>query len=50
MGFVGSFDELAVDEHCGGADEGNPMRCVDRVPAVLRDLDKLERQREPGHA
>ena len=50
MGFGGSFDELAVDEHRAGADEGNQMRCVDRTPAVLRGLDELERHREPGRA
>src|SRR5829696_2177628 len=50
MGFVGSFDELAVDEHRAGADEGDEMRCVDRAPAVLRGLDELECHREPGRA
>jgi putative transposase len=50
MGFVGSFDELAVDEHRAGADEGDEMRCVDRAPAVLRGLDELERHREPSRA
>ena len=50
MGFVGSFDQLAVDEHRAGADEGDQMRCVDRAPAVLRGLDELERHREPSRA
>jgi hypothetical protein len=47
MGFVGSFDELAVDEHRAGADEGDQMRCVDRAPAVLRGLDKLSTVARP---
>ena len=40
MGFVGSFDELAVDEHRAGAYEGDEMRCVDRAlqnPGQLAD-------------
>jgi len=36
MGFVGSFDELAVDEHRAGADEGDEMRCVDRASGPAR--------------
>jgi hypothetical protein len=35
MGFVGSFDELAVDEHGAGTHERNQVGRVDRPPAVL---------------
>ena len=35
MGFVGSFDELAVDEHRAGADKCDQVRGVHRAPAVL---------------
>jgi hypothetical protein len=43
--FVGSFDELAVDEHRAGTHECNQMGCVDCSPAVLCGLDELERHR-----
>jgi hypothetical protein len=33
--FVGSFDELAVDEGRAGTDEGDEMRGVHYAPAVL---------------
>ena len=49
-GFVGSFDELAVDEHRAGADERDQVWGVDRAPAVLGGLDQLERHRQPGRA
>jgi hypothetical protein len=49
-GFVGSFDELAVDEHRVGADERDQVWGVDRAPAVLCGLDQLERHRQPGRA
>ena len=49
-GFVGSFDEFAVDERGPGADEGDQVWAVDRAPAVLRGLDQLERHGQPGRA
>jgi hypothetical protein len=47
-GFVGSFDELAVDEYRAGTDQCDQVRCVDRSPPVLRGLDELERRGQPG--
>ena len=47
-GFVGSFDELAVDEQGARADERDQMGGVDRAPPVLGGLDQLERHRQPG--
>ena len=46
--FVGSFDELAVDERGAGADERDQVWGVDRAPAVLGGLDELERHRQSG--
>src|SRR5215813_11863329 len=44
MGILaGPFDELAVDEGCSGADQGDQVGCVDGTPAVLGGFDELER-------
>src|SRR5262249_29600300 len=40
---AGPFDELAVDEGCSGADQGDQVGCVDGTPAVLGGFDELER-------
>ena len=50
VSFVGSFDELAVDEGGAGADERDQVWPVDRAPAVLGGLDQLERHGQPGRA
>ena len=46
--FVGSFDELAIDERGAGPDQRDQVRAVHRPPAVLGGHDELERHGQPG--
>jgi hypothetical protein len=50
VSFVGSFDELGLDEDDAGADERDHVWPVDRAPAVLGGLAQLECRRRAGDA